>query len=165
MVTRRQHFTVDRPRRMQFSTRVEGLGMARRVWTCQACRLQHAAKPEVCRECGGVDFWKFDSQKEADRYATLALWQDAGIISGLTVHPVFTLNASRWIPDPADPEFEILREEFVGRYIADFIYWAAGALVVEDVKASASKEAIDPVFAWKARHVAAQYGIEIKAYT
>ena len=60
---------------------------------------------------------------------------------------------------------EILREEFVGRYIADFIYWAAGALVVEDVKASASKEAIDPVFAWKARHVAAQYGIEIKAYT
>lgn len=162
---RRQHFTVDRPRRMQFATRAEGQGMARRVWTCQACRLQHAAKPEACKECGSTELWKFDSQKEADRYATLALWQDAGIISGLTVHPVFTLNAAKWVEDPADPEYEICVEEFVGRYIADFIYWGTGKLIVEDVKASASKEAIDPVFAWKSRHVTAQYGIQITAYT
>lgn len=175
-MTRRQHFTVDRgapagsrgaPGARTFRSRKEAQNLAQRVWTCKVCRRQHAKKPAFCSgyECTSSDFWYFQSQKEADRFAALALWHSHGIIDQLEVHPIYVLTAPRWTKDPADPQFEIVQEIPIGRYIADFRYVRAGKRVVEDVKARPSAASMDPLFHWKRRHVEAQFGITIETYT
>ena len=152
---------------MQFRSRLEGASKARRIWTCKGCGLQHSEKPKECKDCRGRTFHFFQSGKEADRYAALALRLCAGLITDLEVHPVFVLHAPRWVPDESDPSIENVEERKVGEYRADFGYRVrkTGERIVEDVKASADAAAIDPLFFWKVRHVEAEYGIRISSFS
>ena len=97
-------------------------------------------------EVGGV---KFDSRKEAERYAVLLEMQDDGKISDLErqveivlVEP-FELNGKRYRKTS---------------YVADFHYWMGGVEVWEDVKSPAT--ASDRLYQLK-RKLAASRGIEI----
>jgi hypothetical protein len=72
-----------------------------------------------------VDGIKFQSQKEARRYATLKLLQKAGKISDLLLQPKFDL---------------FVCGTKVCRYIADFQYVENGLSIVEDVKGVKTKE-------------------------
>lgn len=69
-----------------------------------------------------IDGYKFDSVKEGARYQCLKLFQVAGQIRNLKVHPRFELDVNG---------------ELITIYTADFQYESIGGLrpVVEDVKA------------------------------
>ena len=75
-----------------------------------------------------VDGIKFDSQKEANRYAELKLMERGGLIKDLELQPRFELM----------PKFERMGEKFRKmEYVADFRYIDienGGIEVVEDVK-------------------------------
>ena len=74
-----------------------------------------------------IDFdgFLFDSLAECRRYRELKLLEQAGLITGLIVHPSFILQ----------PPFKHHgRSERAIRYEADFSYFEKGAEVVEDVK-------------------------------
>lgn len=71
-----------------------------------------------------VDGITFDSKREAVRYGVLCLMQRAGEISDLRLQVPFELV----------PRQPTLRHAQPLRYIADFTYRMAGALVVEDAK-------------------------------
>lgn len=71
-----------------------------------------------------VDGISFDSKREAARYGQLSLMQRAGEISNLQLQVPFDLV----------PKQPTLRHGQPLRYIADFTYTVAGALVVEDAK-------------------------------
>lgn len=86
----------------------------------------------------------FPSEKEAKRYADLLLLQTAGAITGLVSHPRYQLNVSG---------------VHIGDYVADFKYYERGQLIVEDVKSPPTRT---PMYRWKRKHLAAQYGIEIR---
>ena len=72
---------------------------------------------------------KFDSQKEAQRYATLRLLERAGRITNLQRQVKFVL-----IPAQRDERGKLLEREC--SYVADFVYFdcALGKRVVEDTK-------------------------------
>lgn len=96
-----------------------------------------------------VDGIRFDSKAEARRYYELKLLQAAGEISDLTLQPRFPLYVYEFgnREEPAK----------IGEYVADFGYIKAdGEEVTEDVKGFST-----PMYRWKKRHVAAQYGITI----
>ena len=97
-----------------------------------------------------VDGITFHSMKEARRYQELKLLEKAGEITGLTLQPEYPLSVATF--DPEAPKQ-------IGVYRADFAYYAlpSGESVVEDVKGFKT-----PLYRWKAKHVAAQYGIEIR---
>lgn len=104
---------------------------------------KYRAKPVV------IDNIRFASQKEGRRYAELKLLEKAGKIHGLTLQPEYPLSAAT--DDPEAPKQ-------VGKYRADFAYWDhTGTSVVEDVKGFKT-----PLYRWKKKHMAAQYGIEIR---
>ncbi len=68
-----------------------------------------------------LDGIKFDSAKEANRYAELRLMERAGVITGLQ----------------RQVRFEVIPKcgsERSAAYIADFVYQESGNTVVEDVK-------------------------------
>lgn len=70
---------------------------------------------------------KFDSKKEMERYLTLKICADKGIISDLNLQVPFLL-----VPK---------NEEFRGAYYrADFTYMQDGNLIVEDVKSPITRE-------------------------
>jgi Protein of unknown function (DUF1064) len=98
-----------------------------------------------------VDGIRFDSKKEAHRYAELLLLEKAGEIHDLERQPVFALFTVR----ETTGEFHE-----VGVYRADFRYrrGPTGVLVVEDVKSTATKTA---VYRLKKRIVEAAYGITV----
>lgn len=75
---------------------------------------------------------RFDSRKEADRYAELCILQKAGIISDLQRQVQFTL-----IPAQYEGKKCIFKAT---NYYADFTYMQDGKLVVEDVKGFKTKE-------------------------
>lgn len=118
--------------------------------TPQKRTSKYGAEPTV------VDGIRFDSKKEAARYAELKLLEKAGEIFGLRLQPEFPLHAHA--PGAA---------RRIGVYVADFEYVTehetggpAGTetrLVVEDVKGFKT-----PLYRWKKKHVEAQYGIEIR---
>lgn len=86
----------------------------------------------------------FDSKREARRWQELLLLAHAGEISALKRQVRYELKV-----DGGQP---------VGHYVADFEYQdKAGALVVEDAKGHRTQ-----LYIWKRRHMAAQYGIEIR---
>jgi len=91
-----------------------------------------------------VDGLRFHSAKEARRYSELRLLERAGQIRGLECQPRFPLAVAG---------------ATIGVYIADFRYGevATGQDCVEDVKGVRT-----PLYRWKKRHVAAQYGIQIR---
>lgn len=73
-----------------------------------------------------LDGHLFDSKKEAERYAELKLLARAGVIQGLQLQPVFTLQNG--FTDNKGHRHRPIT------YRADFCYQEDGALVVEDVK-------------------------------
>ena len=70
----------------------------------------------------GIDF---DSAKEAKRYAKLRALEDAGKIQGLRLQVPFELL----------PSFDCDGVKYRGmKYVADFVYYRDGKVVVEDCK-------------------------------
>ena len=89
-----------------------------------------------------VDGIAFASRAEARRYKELRLLERAGEISRLELQPVFpvTINGA-----------------LICKYVADFVYFADGARVVEDVKGM-----VTPVYRLKKKLVEALYpGVKI----
>lgn len=78
-------------------------------------------------EFGG---YKFDSKKEVERFIVLREWEKLGKITGLKVHPKFTL-----LEGYTDNQGK--RERAI-TYTADFAYMDGGRHVVEDVKGKAT---------------------------
>lgn len=118
--------------------------IAIKVYVCRGCGLQHKAdKPVQCMDCGRMDFEKFDSIGETNRYAELLLRVRAGLISNLETQVKFPLMAHR--ADGVGVK--------VGEYWADFVYLRtdSGERVVEDYKG-----AITDVASLKLRWMAAQ---------
>lgn len=91
---------------------------------------------------------RFDSKAEARRAQELDLLERGKAIRNLRRQVRFALHA----PGGAQ----------VGLYIADFAYTdcATGKEVVEDVKSTATAGLA--LFKWKARHLQAEYGIEVQ---
>jgi hypothetical protein len=83
----------------------------------------------------------FDSDAESKRYATLKLWQQAGIISQLELQPQYPC---------------VINGKKCFLYKADFRYTRDGQQVIEDVKGYRTKEYI-----LKKKVIEALYNIEI----
>ena len=91
-----------------------------------------------------VDSMKVDSRKEASRYRQLKLMEKAKAIQDLQLQVKF----------PLIPKSKYGREV---KYIADFVYYDQGKMVVEDTKGFKTD-----VYKLKKRLLAEKYGIEIK---
>lgn len=78
-----------------------------------------------------VDGIRFDSRKEALRFAALRVLLRAGAISDLRLQPEYTLQEAYTTP-------EGVRVRAI-RYRADFSYWRDGEQIVEDVKSAGTK--------------------------
>ena len=94
-----------------------------------------------------VDGIRFDSKHEAQRYRELKLMEKAKAIQDLKLQVAFPL----------------IKKSTHGReikYIADFVYYENGKMVVEDAKSKAT--ANNKVYALKKRLMAELYDIEIK---
>lgn len=99
---------------------------------------KYHAKKEV------VDGIKFDSKKEANRYRELKLMERAKAIQDLKLQVTFPL----------------VKKSKYGReikYVADFVYYDQGHMVVEDTKGYRTD-----VYRLKKRLMAELYGIVIK---
>ena len=91
-----------------------------------------------------VDGHKFASRKEAARYRQLVLMEKAKAIQDLKLQVTFPL----------------IKKSSYGReirYVADFVYYENGRMVVEDTKGFKTD-----VYKLKKRLMAELYGIEIK---
>jgi hypothetical protein len=88
-----------------------------------------------------VDGIRFDSRREANRYAELTLMVKAGLISDLKIQVPFPIH---------------INGQHVTTYKADFVYQENGRQVVEDAKGMRER-----VYRLKKKMVRAQYGIEI----
>lgn len=75
------------------------------------------------------DGFKFDSKKEAERYAQLVLMQKGGLIKNLKLQPEFVL---------IDSFIYKKKKQRETKYIADFLYFdnQKRSYVVEDVKSA-----------------------------
>jgi len=88
----------------------------------------------------------FDSIKEKRRYIDLKLLEKAGEISRLERQRSFTIipsvyfskNDLRYSFDKDDKSYVCVRRS--ERYVADFVYWENGKLVIEDCKGFKTKE-------------------------
>lgn len=96
------------------------------------------------KNCRGLSFTTFDSIGEAGRWATLCMKEKLGRISGLKRQIPFTLWAARELDGRTV-------QSKVGKYIADFAYIEDEKEVIEDYKG----RVIDPLAAWKLRHMEA----------
>lgn len=92
----------------------------------------------------------FDSQREAKRYATLRLLQEAGVISDLKTQVRYEL-----IPTQRSESGELL--ERACNYIADFTYCEKGNAIVEDCKGFKTE-----VYKIKKKLMLQRYGIRIR---
>ena len=97
-----------------------------------------------------VDGITFDSRKEGRRYVELMEMQKAGIIHNLKLQVKFVL-----IPTQREESTEVFKKgkskgqpkpgkviETECSYIADFVYYENGVLVVEDTKGMRTKDYI-----------------------
>lgn len=94
-----------------------------------------------------VDGIRFDSKHEAQRYRELKLMERAKAIQDLKLQVAFPL----------------IKKSSYGReikYVADFVYYEDGKMVVEDAKSKATAD--NKVYTLKKRLMAELYGIEIK---
>lgn len=97
-----------------------------------------------------VDGMTFDSKKEANRYKELSLLQKAGEISGLRTQVRYVLIPSqRDVSDEVYTRGENKGKNKPGRllerectYVADFVYYKDGEVIVEDTKGFRTKEYI-----------------------
>lgn len=92
-----------------------------------------------------IDGIRFDSKKEARRWAELQQLQRAGAI--------FNLQRQCLIP-------LIVNGVTVARYVADAMYIESGAVVVEDTKSPITRR--HPVYRLKRRLLQATHGITIR---
>jgi hypothetical protein len=91
----------------------------------------------------------FDSKAEHARWLELKRLEKAGDIRDLDRQERFLLRAYT----PLD-----IKGEPIGYYVADFVYYdKSDQMVVEDVKGVETA-----LFKWKAKHMEAQYAVEIK---
>jgi hypothetical protein len=105
----------------------------------KAQRSKYGATPEV------VDGIRFHSRREAARYRELLLLGLAGELRDLELQPRFPL---------------LVNGVQLGSYVGDFAYVQKdGTRVVEDVKSPVTARL--PLYRWKAKHVLAQYGVQI----
>jgi hypothetical protein len=91
-----------------------------------------------------VDGITFDSKRESRRWSELRLLERAGEIVGLERQVEYPLSVAGIV---------------IGKIKPDFRYSRAGLVVVEDVK---SKPTMTPLFRWKAKHLAAEYGVKLE---
>lgn len=99
-------------------------------------RSKYHAVPTV------VDGIRFASKAEARRYQELLVLASAGEIRDLELQPRFRLHVNGWK---------------LGEYRGDFRYVTKdGETVVEDVKG-----VLTPMYRWKKKHVAAEYGVDV----
>lgn len=97
-----------------------------------------------------VDGMTFDSKKEANRYKELSLLQKAGEISGLQTQVRYVLiPAQREVSDEVYTKGENKGKYKPGKllerectYVADFVYYKDGKVIVEDTKGFRTKEYI-----------------------
>ena len=101
-----------------------------------------------------VDGIRFDSKKEARRYADLRLLLDTGAISCLELQPKYAITVLELVGD--DPQLVDC-----GAYHADFRYVdeATGELVVEDVKTPVTRTT---AYRLRKRLIEAIHGITIR---
>lgn len=92
----------------------------------------------------------FDSKHEAGRYAELKILERAGKISGLKCQVSYLL-----IPAQYDENHRCIERSC--KYVADFVYWEDGQLVVEDAKGLKTD-----VYRIKKKLMLKEYGIRIK---
>lgn len=99
---------------------------SKRVWGCEKCGREvpvvigRKKDSRTCPVCGAVFSVRcFDSKAEFNRLNELILLQKVGDIKNLEVQPVYAI---------------IVEGIRVCEYRADFRYWRAGSVVVEDVK-------------------------------
>lgn len=124
--------------------------IAVKTFVCHGCGLQHKGKmPTQCLSCGRIDFAKYDSIGEAQRFGELRLLELAGAISQLETQVRFPLMTVG--PDG--------RPVKVATYIADFTYQRDGSQIIEDFKG-----AMTDVAALKLRWMAGQ-GLPVKIVT
>ena len=71
-----------------------------------------------------LDGIKFDSKKEAARYAELKILEKQGMIKDLSCQPRIPL---------------FVNGVTIGHYVGDFKYWRDGEMIIEDVKSPATK--------------------------
>jgi hypothetical protein len=105
--------------------------------------LDHAKPRKYHNTPTELDGPKFDSKAEAARYAELVLWQRAGHISELTVHP-------RYVIVDADDHGRAMFYEADFRYVDEY-----GKTVCEDLKSAATERI--PLFRLKWRLVQQRY--------
>ena len=90
---------------------------------------------------------KFHSKKEADRFVELTLMEKAQAIQDLKTQVAFPL----------------IKKSAYGKeikYVADFVYYEDGVMVVEDVKSPITKK--NQVYVLKKRLMAELYGITLR---
>lgn len=85
-----------------------------------------------------VDGITFDSVKEARRYRELKQMEKAGAISGLELQKKFQLIPSQY--SEIGGKRKCIERECA--YIADFVYWKDGGMIVEDAKGLRTPEYI-----------------------
>lgn len=87
----------------------------------------------------------FDSRKEAKRYNELALLEKAGHIENLQRQVKFVLIPAQREPDSIGKRGGKIKGKLIERecaYIADFVYYENGEMVVEDTKGMRTKDYI-----------------------
>ena len=96
----------------------------------------------------------FDSMAEAKRWRELQWMQRGGLIKGLQRQVVYIL-----LPKQYDEYGKVI--ERAAEYIADFVYYEDGQLVVEDVKGY-KKGSAYALFALKRKLMLKLYGIRVR---
>lgn len=123
-------------------------------------------RPKYLNKKVVVDGITFDSKKEMRRYLVLKEAQDNGIISDLELQPQFEL-----IPKVTETYVKHLKTkdkecertvQLAISYKGDFRYKKDGIVVVEDVKASPHRAALDPKFLIKEKLFRWKFGFSIK---
>ncbi len=106
-----------------------------------------------------VNGLRFDSQREAQRYAELTLLVSAGEIVDLEIHPGFPLMVAELHTDDPPTVFHC-----IGHYHADFRYRnvRTGNIIVEDVKSKPTKT---EAYRLRKKFIEAQHGIVIVEVT
>ena len=124
------------------------------------------SRPKYLNKKVVVDGINFDSKKEMQRYLVLKEAQDNGIISDLELQPQFEL-----IPKVTETYVKHLKTkdkecertvQLAISYKGDFRYKKDGIVVVEDVKASPHRTALDPKFLIKEKLFRWKFGFSIK---
>lgn len=106
------------------------------------------------QRCGG-----YDSKKERNRAQELELLERAGEISGLQKQVKFVVIETQREPDTVGPRGGVKQGKLLEKeayYVADFVYYRDGKMIVEDCKGFRTKEYI-----LKRKLMLKKYGIRI----